>query len=156
MEQVDRGFNDVVNGKNITGIEAGLFLKYKAGPLYVRPMAMYTYQSGTVIYNGETVAYKANKVGIPVLVGLHLVGPFSIEAGPVYNYLVDVTKNYGGYDWQTGKNGLGYRAGIALNFGALSLNAGYEGMTYMRSSSQTGFREPSKLLFGLALSLGGK
>lgn len=156
MENMDQGFRDVVNGKNITGFEGGIFLKYKAGPVYIKPMAMYTYQSGTVTYNGEDFSYKASKVGVPLMFGLHVIGPVALEAGPVYNYLVDVNRQYGEYNWQAGRNGLGYRAGLALNFGALSLNASYEGMTFMRSSNQIGYKEPYRLLFGAALSFGGK
>lgn len=157
IEHVDRGFSDVVNGKNIMGYEAGLFLKYKAGSLYVKPMAIYNYQSGYVTYQGESVSYKANKVGVPVIFGLNIVGPVSIEAGPVYNYLVDVSRDYGGQNyWNYSKNGLGYRAGLALDFGPLILNASYEGMTYMESSNQTKFKEPYKLIFGAAFKFGGK
>lgn len=157
IQHVDRGFTDVANGKNIMGYEAGIFLKYKAGSLYVKPMALYNYQSGYVTYQGESVSYKSNKVGIPVLFGLNIIGPVSIEAGPVYNYLVDVTRDYGGQNyWDYGKNGLGYRAGLALDFGPLILNASYEGVTYKQSSSQTRFGEPYKLIFGAAFKFGGK
>ncbi|MES2589656.1 MAG: hypothetical protein V4622_11805 [Bacteroidota bacterium] len=156
IKHVDRGFTDVINGNNIMGYEAGVFLKYKASSLYIKPMAIYNYQSGHVTYQGETVSYTANKVGIPVLFGLNLVGPVSLEAGPVYNYLVDVTRDFEGQNtWNYGKNGLGYRAGLALDFGPLILNASYEGMTYMNNTSQTQFREPYKLIFGAALKFGG-
>jgi hypothetical protein len=158
MENIGDGFNDVVTGDNILGFEAGVFLKLKAGPIYIKPMALYNHQSGHVTFNDESVAYRANKVGVPIMFGLKILGPISIEAGPVYNYLVDVTQDFGDdrRDWDVGHNGLGYRAGLAFDFGPLMLNASYEGMTYdLGSSNQTGFREPHKLIFGAGLKFGG-
>ncbi|MGV3630788.1 MAG: hypothetical protein ACO1O6_06265 [Bacteroidota bacterium] len=157
MNHVGDGFNDVVTGDNILGYEAGVFLKFKAGPVYIKPMALYNHQSGHVTFDDESVAYRANKIGVPVMFGLNILGPISIEAGPVYNYLVDVTQNFDDTrDWDVGQNGLGYRAGLAFDFGPLMLNASYEGMTYdLGNSNRTGFREPSKLIFGAGLRFGG-
>ncbi len=157
MEHIGDGFNDVVTGDNILGYEAGIFLKVKAGPVYVKPMAMYSYQSGHVDFGDQSVSYRANKVGVPLMFGLNIIGPLSVEAGPVYNYVVDVTQNFDDTrDWDVGQNGLGYRAGVAFDFGPLMLNASYEGMTYdLGSSNRTGFREPHKLIFGAGLRLGG-
>ncbi|MCE3297216.1 MAG: hypothetical protein K0R65_2930 [Crocinitomicaceae bacterium] len=157
MQHIDEGFNDVVTGKNIMGFEAGAFVRLKAGPVYVKPMALYTHQSGHVTFNDQSVAYRANKVGVPVMFGVNILGPVSIEAGPVYNYLVDVTQNFDNTrDWNVGQNGLGYRAGLVFDIGPLMVNAAYEGMTYdIGNSSRTGFREPHKLIFGAGLKFGG-
>lgn len=156
IEEVDRGFNDVVEGKNIMGYEAGLFLKYQMGSFYVKPMALYSFQSGDITYQGEQFSYKSDKLGVPLIFGLDLVGPLAIEAGPVYNYVVDMTEQVNSNDFVTARSGIGYRAGIALNFKSISLNAAYEGMTYQTSNSEkTSFTEPYKIIFGIGLTLGG-
>lgn len=156
MKDIDQGFTDVVKGKNIMGYEMGIFLKLKAGPIYVKPIMAYAYQSGRVVYDGENVAYKANKIAFPILLGLNLVGPLSIEAGPVYNYLLNVTHQFDSYDWDFNKNGLGYRFGLALDFGQLILNLSYEGVSYSLGNSRSDYKEPYKLIFGAALKFGGK
>lgn len=157
INQIDRRITEVVNGNNITGIEGGLFLKVKAGPVYVKPMALYSYQSGEVNYRDQIMNYKSNKLGIPVMFGLKLIGPLGIEAGPVYNYVVSITDEFNSTDdVMLAKNGFGYRAGVVLDFGTLIINSAYEGMTYQTSNAnQTGFKEPYKIIFGVALRLGG-
>lgn len=156
IEEVGRGFNDVVSGKNITGYEAGFFLKYKAGSVYVKPMALYSFQQGEVTYQDQQMTYKSDKMAVPLLFGLNLLGPVSIEAGPVYNYVVDMTEQFNSDRFVTGKSGIGYRAGLSLNFRSLLVTAAYEGMNFPSTNSgQTQFSEPHKLVFGLALTLGG-
>lgn len=156
IEEVDRSFTDVIQGQNIMGYEAGLFLKYQFGSLYVKPMALYSFQSGDITYQDQRTSYKSDKLGVPVIFGLDLIGPLSLEAGPVYNYVVDMTQEFNSSEFVTARSGIGYRAGLALNFKALSLNLAYEGMTYQTSnSSKTSFTEPYKIIFGVGLAFGG-
>ena len=157
IRHFDRGTTDESRGLDIAGFEAGGFMKFKAGPVYLKPMTLYNFQSGQVIVDGEDVSYRANKIGFPVLVGMNVVGPLSVEAGPVYNYLAGVTRHRdGATDWDFGRSGLGYRAGLAADFGPLMLNLTYEGLTYdLGDEHRTGLREPHKLIFGAGLKFGG-
>ncbi|MBC7865136.1 MAG: hypothetical protein IAF38_19335 [Bacteroidia bacterium] len=156
VRNLDNRFaNETMDGKNITGYEVGAFLKLKAGPVYLKPALMYNYSRGKVTANNQDAIFKIQKVAVPVMFGLHLVGPLNIEAGPVYNYVTNVTEQYNSTNITLARNGIGYRAGLAFEFGLLMINASYEGMTYPTTTGQTTFKEPYKFILGAGLKFGG-
>ncbi len=160
ISNVGNGFTDVIEGKNIYGFEAGIYAKLRLAPFYIRPQLMYDFRKGDVTYNdntngSQTSNFTMHKIELPVFFGLHLIGPVAIEAAPVYNYIVSVTDRYDTYDVTVGKNGIGWRAGVNVDLGAVFLNATYQGVTYSSSDNKATFKEPYKLTFGLGIRLGG-
>jgi hypothetical protein len=155
---IDRDQNKMdITGRNITGYELAAFAKLDADLIYVKPMALLGYQTGHVMAGGEQVTYRSNRFAVPVLVGYELAGPLSIEAGPVYSYLGDVTRNFDGRGdlWNTKQHGLGYRAGLVADFGPWMLNATFEGLTYdLGNSARPGLKEPAKIIFGAGYTFG--
>jgi hypothetical protein len=148
-------------GRRITDYELGAFAKFHASPMfYVKPMAMFGYQTGHVFADGgHQVTYRSNNFAVPVLLGFKPDpnGPFSLEAGPVYSYLADVTRNFEnrGNDWDTQRHGLGVRAGMALDFGSVIFTTSYEGLNYdLIHPERTGLKEPGKVMFGLGYTFG--
>ena len=86
--------------------------------------------------------------------GLQLIGPTCIEAGPVYHYVTDYTSDYNSNAIQFNRNGLGYRVGAGLHFNRWMLTASYEGTTYdMGRDATASFSVPYKLLFNLTIFL---
>src|ERR1051325_11246293 len=95
--KIDRSFTNVMSGKNIMGAEAGFFLKAKLGPVFVKPELLYEFRTGTVqtpsdqTYSFEnpeqSVTFNMHNLEVPVLFGLHLLGPLYAEGGPMYNYV---------------------------------------------------------------------
>lgn len=146
---------DQVIGRRITNYELGLFAKLHASPMfYVKPMAMFGYQTGHVVFDERQITYRSNNFAVPVLLGFtpDPNGPFSLEAGPVYSYLGDVTRNFEnkGDTWDSQRHGLGIRAGMALDFGSVIFTTSYEGLNYdLINPELTGLREPGKFMFGL-------
>ena len=147
-------------GRRITDYELGAFAKFQTAPMfYVKPMAMFGYQTGHVMADGRQVTYRSNNFAVPVLFGFtpDPNGPFSLEAGPVYSYLGDVTRNFEnrGNDWDSQRHGLGVRAGMALDFGAVTFTTSYEGLTYdLGTADLPALREPGKVMFGLGYTIG--
>jgi hypothetical protein len=153
---VDRSLVDIT-GRNITGYELAGFAKFDADFVYVKPMALLGYQTGHVFAGGEQITYRSNRFAIPVLVGRNIVGPLYLEAGPVYSFLGDVTRNFDGRgdNWNTKQHGLGYRAGLVADFGPLMLNATFEGLTYdLGNSARPGLKEPAKIILGAGYTFG--
>ncbi|MGZ4066243.1 MAG: hypothetical protein ACXVPE_05985, partial [Bacteroidia bacterium] len=71
-------FTDVVNGNNITGFEAGVFLKPQLGFIYLKPEALYQFANGSVNYYStvegsgqQTTTFTIHKVEFPVLLGIN-------------------------------------------------------------------------------------
>jgi len=164
IEDIGDRFTDVINGNNIMGYEAGIFAKLKISPFYLKAMPLYSFNSGSVHYettnNGVTINntsdFKFQKFEIPILLGLKIIGPLNIEAGPVYNYILQSQDNFGNNTVSIQRNGLGYRAGVVLELWRLLLHVSYEGATYNSSTiDKATFKEPYKLIFGVGIKLGG-
>lgn len=159
IDHIGDSFLNTIEGKNIMGYEAGLYAKLKLGPLFIRPSALYEYRQGQVTYYNNGSQFNNNfslhKIQVPVIFGLHLIGPLGIEAGPQYNYLMAVTDSYGDYSVNMGKNGLGYRVGAVLDFKPVFFNVSYQGVTTYNDGNNARFREPYALVFGVGLRLFG-
>lgn len=161
ISHLDQAFTGVIEGKNIRGWEAGLYLKAKAGPVFVKPMALYNFRKGDVTYTpsgsetSTTGSFTMHKVAVPLLLGFHLLGPLVVEGGPVFNYLVAVTEDYGTSTVNLGNSALGYRVGVGADFDRLLLSLHYQGTAnYKANSNQASFREPYQVTFGLGIRLG--
>lgn len=161
IEDIGQGFTDVIQGKNIYGVEIGPFANVKLGPFYVRPELLYNFRRGEVVYkdmieeNERNVSFNMHRLEVPVLIGLYVLGPLAIEVGPVYNYAFAVTESYNANEVQIGRNGVGYRAGVTLDVSSLILNVSYEGVTYYATTNRAKIREPYKLIFGIGIRLNG-
>lgn len=158
VEHAGEGLTSVLKGNNIHGFEAGAFVKLKVGPLYVKPMGLYNFSGGiltNIAYSGNASNFTMHRVETPLLFGLRLFKPLSIEAGPVYNYIIacdDLSDDNMVSVSQS--NGIGYRAGIAVEIKRLLLNASYSGVTINSGNTHTSFKEPYRLTFGLGIKLG--
>lgn len=163
IENLGNRFTDVINGNNITGFEAGVFLKPQIGFIYIKPAALYQFANGNVNYyattadgSGQhTTTFSLHKVEFPLLLGLNLPGPFYVEAGPSYNYIFSLTDTYNDHTLAVNQNALGYRVGVGAELGPLILSVNMAGATYMASTSKATFREPYKFIFGLGFIFGG-
>jgi hypothetical protein len=155
--------NSLVNsikGNNIMGYEAGFYLKLGIGPFYAKPELLINHRSGEVNMESETnassqtVNFKINRLVIPVMFGMELIGPLAIEAGPVYNKVLNVTENFSNENVSIKQGGVGYRVGALAEFGRVALGAHYQGLRINSGkSSQSNFSLPSELIFSLGLRL---
>jgi len=160
IENIDTRFTEVIDGKNINGIEAGFFLKARVGPVYIKPMAMYGFRYGNVTYMNnadgmeETTSFSLHKVEVPLMVGIRFLRVLFIEGGPAYNYIFSATETYGNYNVQVTQGAIGYRVGAGLELGPVILSAHYGGATYGNSGNRATFKEPYKFIFGLGIVFG--
>lgn len=158
IKHVDNAVEKTIEGKNIYGYETGLYGKLLANPFYVKSALLYNYRNGDLNYSTTsdgaiTTTFSSHKIELPVLVGFHIIGPLNLEAGPVYNYIISVTEQYGSTDLSFGHNGLGYRAGAMAELGPITLGLSYSGALY-NSGNGARIEEPSRIILGLGLRLG--
>lgn len=160
IQNIGSRFTENINGNNLSGFEAGFFLKAQIGRLYVKPMAMYGFRYGNVTYvnnadaTQQTANFALHKLEVPIMVGWRILGPFFVEAGPSYNYIFSVTEKYNNYSLQVNNTALGYRVGVGAELGPIILSVNYGGATY-NSGNRATLVEPYKLIFGLGIILGG-
>ena len=103
------------------GYHVGVF--GRAGEkLYIRPELVYTKLNSTY----EDDDFSMQKLDLPVLVGLEVLGPLQVFAGPAFQYILDTV--YDGITLGDVKNdftvGLNIGAGLAL--GKLGIDLRYE------------------------------
>lgn len=146
--------------EKLNGAEAGLFLKFPAGPLYVKPMALASFLRGTISYNQEVnlrdSRFNLTSLEVPVLGGLELLPFLSIEAGPSWNYVISHTTSADGTSINFNRHTLGYRAGAHLTFGNVGVFGHYGGMITRNEGSQTELKRPERIIIGLTLNLNSK
>lgn len=113
------------DGENKTGFHAGLFAQFEIVGIFLQPELMYTE------LNTEYSAfdYKLSKIDAPVLVGLNVLGPLNIKAGPSFQYILKNELEKTELEIEDVENDItvGYQLGAGLDLGRLGLDLRYEG-----------------------------
>lgn len=150
-------------GKGKSGYNVGIFGKIGLGPIYLRPELVYTKTTSEYILNSEAVDYKIARLDMPVLVGLKLIGPLSIFAGPAFQYTLENDFNDIEYDRIDNDFTVGFNFGAGLDLGRLGLDVRYERgfneneATFIENNT-TSYRldsRPEQIIFSLSYRLTG-
>lgn len=153
------------NGKS--GYNVGIYGKLDLGPIYLRPELVYTKTTSEYTLNtGGTEDYKISRLDMPVLVGLKLIGPLNVFAGPAFQYTL--TNDFNGIEYQSIENDftVGFNFGVGVELGRLGLDVRYERgfnkneATFIENTT-TSYRldsRPEQIIFSLSyrLSAGSK
>lgn len=104
------------------GYHVGLFGKIGISKIYVRPEVVYTKTKSD--YADE--AFDMSKLDVPVLVGLKIVGPLHVFAGPAFQYIL--TTEFDGIKIEDIENDftVGLNVGAGVNLGKLGIDIRYE------------------------------
>ncbi|MUP41752.1 outer membrane beta-barrel protein [Christiangramia aestuarii] len=113
------------DGENKTGFHAGLFAQFELLGIFIQPELMYT-QLNTEY---STFDYTLNKIDAPVLLGVNILGPLNIKAGPSFQYILDNKADGAGIEIEEVENDItvGYQLGAGINLGRLAFDLRYEG-----------------------------
>lgn len=149
-----------ISGNDLIGWELGGYVKFQVKPFYVKPQLLYGFREGYVSFvdqdnKSHTVIFNAHRLVLPVMFGLHVVGPFCIEGGPVYHKLINYSQYYEITTARLGSRGTGYRVGVAYDVGPIILNFAYEGdVGFTTNEREASLSEPNKYILGAAVRLG--
>lgn len=150
-------------GKGKSGYNVGIYGKIGLGPIYLKPELVYTKTTSEYELNSEIVDYKIARLDMPVLVGLKLIGPLSVFAGPAFQYTLDNDFNDIKYADIENEFTVGFNFGAGLDLGRLGLDVRYERgfneneATFIENST-TSYRldsRPEQLIFSLSYRLSG-
>lgn len=124
----DLGFNQKTDGDNRVGYHIGLYSQFKFLGIFVQPEVVYTRLNTEYSQQGSSVDYKFSKIDIPLLVGLDIIGPLNIKAGPSFQLVLnnDIDGDIGIEDPENSFT-IGYQLGVGLKLGRLGLDLRYEG-----------------------------
>ncbi len=117
----DSAENAVRSPDRNVGYHVGVFGKL-GNTLYVRPELVYT--STTSAYNEGDL--KINKLDVPVLLGIKVIGPLNVFAGPAFQYILN--SKFDGVTFDDIENDftVGLNIGAGVNLGKLGIDVRYE------------------------------
>ncbi|MDP2089548.1 MAG: outer membrane beta-barrel protein [Flavobacteriaceae bacterium] len=152
-------------GSGKSGYNVGIYGKLGLGPIFLRPELVYTKTTSEYILNSESVDYKMAKLDMPVLVGIKLIGPLSVFAGPAFQYVLD--NDLKGLEFNKIENDftVGFNLGASLELGRLGLDVRYERGFSQNEVEFTGVgpnvtyrldSRPEQIIFGLSYQLSAK
>jgi len=158
LKSINEGSADI---DNVIGPELGAHLLVELGGLYVRPTALVGFSQGKAI---STVSeseklestFSISTFETPVIVGLHLLPFLSVEAGPLWSYILNYSDNVNGIEVDLNRNYFGYRAGVQLSFSRLGIYGHYGGIVNNSSGSDFQIERPSRIIVGLNVNLGSQ
>ncbi|WP_340155995.1 outer membrane beta-barrel protein [uncultured Winogradskyella sp.] len=103
------------------GYHVGIFGKI-GNKIYLRPEIVYTVTKSD--YNNND--FNVKKIDVPVLVGIKVLGPLSVFAGPSAQYILDT--DFHGIDIDNVQEDftVGLNFGIGLNFNKIGIDLRYE------------------------------
>ncbi len=106
--------------KNL-GYHLGVYGKL-GGKIYLRPELVYTRIKST--YDNDD--FKMSKLDAPVLVGVNVIGPLNVFAGPSFQYILDT--DFEGVTLGDVENNftVGLNIGAGVNLGKLGIDLRYE------------------------------
>ena len=109
------------NPEQNVGYHIGVFGKL-GDKLYFRPELLYTKVKSD--YNNGSFDMK--KIDAPLLVGLKVLGPISVFAGPSLQYILDSDFDNLDIDEIENDFSIGFNFGIAVNFNKIGIDLRYE------------------------------
>ncbi|CAM3568880.1 porin family protein [Zobellia roscoffensis] len=104
------------------GYHLGLFGKVDLNRLYLRPELVYTKTKSD--YNGDK--FDISKLDLPLLVGIKVIGPLHVFAGPSFQYILDTEFDGISIDDIENDFSVGANIGAGVDLGKLGIDIRYE------------------------------
>lgn len=123
---VGNAAEDVIQGADGKfGYHVGIFGKIEIARLYVRPELIYTKASSSYDIDGDNT-YSTSKIDVPILVGINLIGPVHVFAGPALQ--ATLKSDFENFSINNLENDftVGLHLGVGVNLGKLGLDVRYE------------------------------
>ena len=118
-------FLNSFGGKEKAGYQAGLFAQFQILGIFIQPEVVYT-KLNTEYSDFE---YSLQKIDAPLLLGINILGPLNVKAGPSFQYILknELEKSNLSIGEVEKDITVGYQLGAGLNLGKLGFDVRYEG-----------------------------
>lgn len=118
---------DIIESKggNESGYNVGIYAKLDLGPIYLRPELVYSQASSKYNLNGASSDFKMSSIDLPVLVGIRIIGPLNLVAGPAFKFITsnELSNLEGDLDKSVT---VGLNIGVSANIGRFGLDVIYD------------------------------
>lgn len=120
-----------IDSENKAGYHLGVFGKIEFAGIFLQPELLYTKLNSRFENNDLDARYDISKIDVPILLGVNIIGPLNIKAGPSLQYILDdeFEANSDSFDLEDPENSItvGYQLGVGLELGQLGIDLRYEG-----------------------------
>ena len=143
------------NPDKAIGYHIGMYAKQDFKGWYIRPELFYTKTSS----NYEVAQFDMSKVDLPVLVGINFNTPFSIFAGPAFQYIIDTDLEGFSLGDVADDFTVGLNVGIGFQISNFGIDLRYERGLWENEVDFTGISEgridtrPDQLILSLSVKL---
>lgn len=164
-------FSDVTNagedimkgGDSKVGYHFGVLYRADLGGFFLRPELLYTKTKSSYEYNDQEADYNISKIDLPLLLGMDILGPLNIYAGPSLQYILE--NDFDGVSLGDVENEftVGAQFGAGIKLGKIGLDVRYERAlkeneaTVIDLSGAEGLKRvdtrPNQLILSLSLRL---
>ncbi len=122
-------FDRPIDADNKVGYHLGAFGHVEFLGLFLQPEVVYTRLNSEYKRSGTSADYNLSKLDIPVLLGLDILGPINIKAGPSFQVVLNNELDGAGVDIEEPEDTftVGYQLGVGVTLGQLGLDLRYEG-----------------------------
>lgn len=123
--QVIGDASTVAEGKEKAGYHLGGFAKFEFLGIFLQPELVYTKLNTEY----DDFDYNIDKIDAPIFVGINVLGPLNLKAGPSFQYILKNELDNTNLKISDVENeiSVGYQVGLGLEFGNLGFDARYEG-----------------------------
>lgn len=123
--QVMGDASTVADGKEKAGYHLGGFAKFEFMGIFLQPEVVYTRLNTEY----DQFDYRVDKIDAPLLLGLNVLGPLNLKAGPSFQYILKNELENTNLSISKVENEItvGYQLGLGLDLGRLGFDARYEG-----------------------------
>jgi len=124
--------NEIINGDDRVGFHIGGHARLQFGKVYVLGETVFTRLTTGFDGDGGDADYTLSKIDTPILFGVRIIGPLSINAGPSFQFIIDNDLDIDGLsdiDLSDPENQLtvGFQAGARLQLAKFGVDLRYEG-----------------------------
>lgn len=146
-----------------TGYHFGVFYGLNLGFVYLRPELIYTQTRSSYSYKSRNADFDLSKVDLPVLLGVRVLGPVHVFAGPSLQYILN--NDFGGITLKEldSEFTIGAQFGLGIQIGRLGIDARYEQALSQRQANvmnmigSTGYERldsrPNQFILSLSIAL---
>ena len=162
----DAAQNISEGGDASIGFHIGGYAKINFSSIYLRPELVFTRTTSQYNVGGSDADLKISKIDAPILLGVKVIGPVSVFAGPSFQYLLSDDFDLDNVTVSDVDKDLtvGFNVGAALTFGNLGVDVRYErgfseneanfiGNNFSQDFNNRIDTRPSQLIFSLFVKL---
>ena len=155
-QTTDFKFKDILSSdykfdlKSNTGWFAGVQGDLTWGMFGIHPELLYSHNSFNISGVGDKIKY--NRLNMPVLAQIRLLGIVAIQVGPNFSLMTNTSGKMEGVEWSIKNPTLGYCVGAELKLWKLAVSARYNGA--FNKSSIAGFQTTTDRIEDIQIGVG--